>query len=173
MTDIRISVRNLVEFIMRSGDLTISSTGVRDTDAMQEGARIHRKLQKKMGAGYRSEVSLVMSVPVSRDGIDFTITLEGRADGIYEDETGQAVDEIKGVYRDIHSLKAPVPVHRAQALCYAYMVAAEEGLPGMGLRITYCHIPTEEVRYFKEYLKYPQLEQEFFALVTEYAKWAA
>ena len=44
---IRISVRNMVEFIMRSGDLTSSSTGLKDTDAMQEGTRIHKKLQKQ------------------------------------------------------------------------------------------------------------------------------
>lgn len=173
MHDIRISVRNLVEFIMRSGDISVSSTGLRDADAMQEGTRIHKKLQRRMGAGYQAEVSLAMDVPVSYDGIDFTITLDGRADGIFSDETGQVVDEIKGVYRDIHSMKEPVPVHRAQALCYAYIYSVREQLPGMGLRMTYCHIPTEEVRYFKEYLEFPEIEKSFFDLVTEYAKWAA
>ena len=47
MNTIKISVRNLVEFILRSGDLTTSS-GLKDPDAMQEGARIHKKIQRKM-----------------------------------------------------------------------------------------------------------------------------
>lgn len=173
MHDIHISVRNLVEFIMRSGDITVSSTGLKDADAMQEGTRIHKKIQKKMGPGYQAEVPLTMEVPVSYDNIDFSITVDGRADGIYSDETGEIVDEIKGIYRDVHSMKEPVPVHRAQALCYAYIYARKNELPGMGIRMTYCHIPTEEIRYFKEYLAFPEIEASFFTLVTEYAKWAA
>ena len=45
---IRISVRNLVEFILRAGDIDnrIAST---DKDTMQLGSRIHRKIQKQMG----------------------------------------------------------------------------------------------------------------------------
>ena len=45
----KVSVRDLVEFILRAGDIVSSSTGIRDTDAMQEGTRIHKKLQKQMG----------------------------------------------------------------------------------------------------------------------------
>ena len=44
---IRISVRNLVEFILRAGDIDnrIAST---DKDTMQLGSRIHRKIQKQI-----------------------------------------------------------------------------------------------------------------------------
>ena len=45
-TIIRISVRNLVEFILRSGNLE-SGSGIQDKEAMQKGSRIHRKLQKQ------------------------------------------------------------------------------------------------------------------------------
>lgn len=200
MTVIKISVRNLVEFIMRSGDLSVSSTGLKDPDAMQEGTRIHKKLQKRMGAGYQPEVALSLDTPIFFDDINFTITVEGRADGIFSDETGEIIDEIKGVYRDIHSMKEPIPVHRAQALCYAYIYAArrkQQAKPpktpskpankkadelakitakqkdGMGIRMTYCHIPTEEIRYFSEYLSYEELEKWYLELLHEYAKWAA
>lgn len=71
---------------------------------------------------------------------------EGRADGIFTDETGENIDEIKGVYRDIRKMEEPVPVHRAQAFCYAYIYALQNGLSGMGLRMAYCHIPTEKGR---------------------------
>ena len=169
MHTIRISVRNLVEFIMQSGDLSVSQSGLRDPDAMQEGARIHKKLQKRMGSGYRPEVSLSEEIPVSYDDIDFAIVVEGRADGIFTDETGENIDEIKGVYRDIHSMESAVPVHRAQALCYAYIYALQNSLPGMGIRITYCHIPTEEIRYFTEYLSFEEIKQQFLSIVQEYA----
>ena len=46
-----VSVRNLVEFILRAGDID-NSRGYRDADAMQEGSRIHRKIQKSMPSGY-------------------------------------------------------------------------------------------------------------------------
>ena len=45
--DTRISVRSLVEFILRHGDITSSGRQGRDVNAMQEGARLHRKLQKQ------------------------------------------------------------------------------------------------------------------------------
>ena len=54
---IRISVRNLVEFILRYGDID-NRTGGADKEAMQQGGRIHRKIQRQQGAEYRAEVSL-------------------------------------------------------------------------------------------------------------------
>ena len=57
--EIRISVRNLVEFILRSGDLDNSSGGFGERDAMQAGTRVHQQIQKKRGADYRAEVPLV------------------------------------------------------------------------------------------------------------------
>lgn len=172
MNTIKISVRNLVEFILNSGDLTTSS-GLKDPDAMQEGTRIHKKLQKRMGAGYHPEVPLSITVPVSYDDVDFEMCVEGRADGIFTDETGIVIDEIKGVYSELSHMKEAKPVHRAQALCYAYIYAAEHKLDGIGIRMTYCYIPTEEIRYFSEYMDYKTLEKWFFDLINSYAKWAA
>lgn len=173
MNTIKISVRNLVEFVMRSGDLSVSSTKLKDPDAMQEGARIHKKLQRQMDSGYHAEVTLSLSSPVIYDGIEFMITVEGRADGIFKDETGENIDEIKGVYRDISKMEEPVLVHRAQALCYAYIYALKNKLSSMGLRMTYCHIPTEKVRYFMEQFSFEELDTQFHAILMEYAKWAA
>ena len=110
MTAIKISVRNLVEFLMRSGDLTVSSTGLKDPDAMQEGTRIHKKLQKRMGSGYQAEVPLSLDTPVSYGDIDFVLTVEGRADGLFTDEAGEVIDEIKGVYRNLASMEQPVSI---------------------------------------------------------------
>ena len=172
MNTIKISVRNLVEFILRSGDLTTSS-GLKDPDAMQEGARIHKKIQRKMKAGYQAEAALSLTVPINYDGIDFEICVEGRADGIFTDDTGYNIDEIKGVYRELSSLENPVEVHRAQALCYGYIWASTHQLDGIGIQMTYCHIPTEEIKRFNEYIDFETLEKWFYDLLHEYAKWAS
>lgn len=172
MHSVKISVRNLVEFILRSGDIVSSEGGLADPDAMQEGTRIHKKLQKRMGSTYQAEVALSVTLPVTRDGVDLEITVEGRADGIFPDSSGEGmvVDEIKGVYRHLSGLTAPVGVHRAQAMCYAYFYALKQGYEQIGIRMTYCHIPTEETKYFSEQLTLEELEKWFLELIQEYAK---
>ena len=80
--EIKISVRNLVEFIMRSGDIDNTRSGKNEIEAMQAGGRLHRKLQKSMGANYTPEVPLNITVPVSYDDISFDLSIDGRADGI-------------------------------------------------------------------------------------------
>ena len=55
MTEIRVSVRRLVEFLLRSGNLE-SGEGVASYERALEGARIHRRLQKEAGDSYRAEV---------------------------------------------------------------------------------------------------------------------
>lgn len=76
---LRISVRNLVEFLLRSGDLQNTRDGFADRDAMQEGSRIHRSQQKRRSPGYEAEVSL----SYEQEYETFTLIVEGRADGIY------------------------------------------------------------------------------------------
>jgi len=60
---IRISVRNLVEFILREGDIDNRIRGSMDKDIMQQGSRIHRKIQRQMGSNYRAEIPLKIQVP--------------------------------------------------------------------------------------------------------------
>ena len=88
---------------------------------MQAGSRIHRKLQKQMGSGYQAEVTLKYQILLE----DIPVSVEGRADGIWTDENGEeplvVIDEIKGTYRDLSRMEAPVEVHLAQAKCYAYI----------------------------------------------------
>ena len=56
---VKISVRSLVEFILRSGDIdNMSGSEPVSVDAMLEGGRIHRKLQKEGGPDYEAEAAL-------------------------------------------------------------------------------------------------------------------
>ena len=47
--EVRISVRNLVEFILRSGDIDDRRQGSPE-NAMQEGSPIQRMIQRRKGA---------------------------------------------------------------------------------------------------------------------------
>lgn len=164
---IRISVRNLVEFILRHGDID-NRTGGADKDAMQQGSRIHRKIQRQQGAEYRAEVPL--RYQISCDG--FILSVEGRADGIIELPKRVVVDEIKGVFKDLKRLEEPQLLHLAQAKCYAYIYAEQNNLEEIGVQMTYCNLDTEEIRRFRETYTRAELKKWFEKLVYEYEKWA-
>ena len=164
---IRMSVRNLVEFILRSGDIDNRIAGM-DKDAMLMGGKIHRKIQRQMGAGYHAEVSLKHEILCR----GFILSVEGRADGIMETADGIVVDEIKGIYKELEFLKEPVPVHLAQAMCYAYIYANQQGLSDIGVQMTYCNLETEEIKRFQNVYPYEELERWFLELAGQYEKWA-
>ena len=165
---IRISVRNLVEFVMRSGDLDNRRTAGAKKEAMQAGSRLHRKIQKRMGASYRSEVMLRYQVQEDM----FDILVEGRADGIITEPAGVTIDEIKCIYMDVSRLEEPEPVHLAQALCYGWFYSIQKELDSVGIQITYCNIETEEICRFKEVRSFEELKSWFEGLIHEYVKWA-
>ena len=165
---VRVSVRQLVEFVLRSGDLDNRRTPGAQKEAMQAGSRLHRKIQKKMGAGYRAEVSLKKAVREE----EFALQVEGRADGIFSEPAGMVIDEIKCVYMDLNRLSEPDPIHLAQAKCYAYLYGDEHGAASMGVQITYCSIETEEIRRFRRDFSLEELSEWFGGLIHEYLKWA-
>lgn len=164
---IRISVRNLVEFILRSGDIDNRIAGA-DKDAMLLGGRIHRKIQRQMGADYHAEVALRYEVPCK----GYVLSIEGRADGIIDTPDGVVVDEIKGILKELDTLKEPVEVHLAQAKCYAYIHATQNHLSQIGIQMTYCNMETEEIKRFQSVHGIEELDQWFWELVGKYEKWA-
>ena len=167
MEEIKISVRNLVEFILRSGDIDNRISTGADKEAMQLGSRIHRRIQSQMGSDYTAEVALKHTV----DGEEYRLIIEGRADGIQTSHSGCTVDEIKGIYRDVELLQEPVAVHLAQAKCYAYMYALQMGLEKISVQMTYCNLETEIIKRFTEEYPFKELEEWFWQLVEEYKKW--
>ena len=165
--EIRVSVRNLVEFILRHGDIDNRRQGAPD-NAMQEGSRIHRMIQRRMGAEYQAEVSLRYTEETAK----YVLVVEGRADGIIEQNGEIIIDEIKGTYRDLHKMKEPVAVHLAQAKCYAYIYGLKRNCKEIRVRMTYCNIDTEDIRYFYEDYDFKTLKKWFDKLLSDYRKWA-
>lgn len=195
MQELHISVRNLVEFIFRAGDIDNRAGKLASAEAMMEGSRIHRKIQKSMDTSYKAEVPLKIEWKAN----DYVLVVEGRADGIaygkfqpdmpavtesvlqpemefaaeiHPEEEISFIDEIKGVYRNVAAMEQPVYVHKAQAMCYAYIYAKQNRLERIGVQMTYCNLDTEEIRYFREIFDYETLTVWFGHLIEDYRKWA-
>ena len=185
--EIKVSVRGIVGFILRSGDID-NRIHQASPDAMQEGGRIHRMIQKSMGPDYHAEVPL----SYEKSFENYELIIEGRADGIldrYMDEPvsalemGQSsflpaerfapmIDEIKGTYRELARMKEPVDVHLAQARCYAAMYLLDRHYPEVDVRMTYCNMDTEEKKFFDFTYTYAEITGWFFDLIDKYRKWA-
>ena len=82
---VKTSVRHPVEFLFRGGDITTGSSVSASPEAMLEGSRLHRKIQRGQKATYQSEVPLKMEW--QEEGYD--LVLEGRADGIDKTEVNK------------------------------------------------------------------------------------
>lgn len=167
LKEMKVSVRNLVEFILRSGDIDNRRGSVYDKDAMQAGSKIHRKIQKRMGSDYHAEYSLKKMIASEK----FNLIIEGRADGIIIKEDSVTIDEIKGTYMELGYLEAPISVHRAQAMCYAYIYGSKSDLKIINIQMTYVNLDTEEIKYFTEEFSVKYLETWFLDLTNEYLKW--
>ena len=194
---IKISVRNLVEFILREGDIDNRHGRTASPEAMWEGSRIHKRIQKNKGANYHAEVPLKIELSEG----DYTLAIEGRADGIeitcdgerqldfsdnfnhlaVEEGMHVTIDEIKGIYMNLDALDEPVGVHRAQAMCYAYIYALQHDLAEISVQLTYCNLDTIELtktaflgnlKYFRETFSFAELAEWFTRLTDEYKKWA-
>ena len=167
MASIHLPIRQLVEFLLRTGSIDSRFTGF---DRANEGARIHRKLQKAAGEGYQAEVFL--SAEQEACGISFT--LEGRADGIFTDETGTVtIDEIKTTaipYEDI--TEEMNPCHWAQGMVYGAIHSRRQALDALAVRLTYYQIDTDQILRFTRRFPRQELEQFLQQLLAQYAPWA-
>ncbi|MBR0131930.1 MAG: ATP-dependent DNA helicase [Lachnospiraceae bacterium] len=183
----RLSVREFVEFVCRSGDIDTKDRAG-DPEAMREGQRLHKKIQNSQPEGYTPELPMSGEVTVLYNEEKFLISLDGRADGVirinnpiekfeYENkelslyESNVIIDEIKCMYTDVKKLTEPVPVHIAQAKCYAFFCLRDENLPKICVQMSYCGIEHEDLVFFTfEYTK-EELTEWFMGLATYFAKW--
>ena len=164
MQELHISVRNLVEFIFRAGDIDNRAGKLASAEAMMEGSRIHRKIQKSMDTSYQAEVPLKIEWKAN----DYVLVVEGRADGIFTQNEKICIDEIKGVYKNLELLAEPVLVHRAQVLCYAWIYLDDHGLEEIDVQMTYAHLDTEMIKRFRETMTREELESWYQRLLDSY-----
>jgi hypothetical protein len=116
--EIKVSIRNLVEFILRSGDIDSRFVGSsRALERALEGTKLHQKIQKAGGENYTAEVQL----KYIKEFDDFLLILEGRADGIISEDSCIVIDEIKTTSIPLEYIDERFNyLHWAQAKCYAF-----------------------------------------------------
>ncbi|MBN2619925.1 ATP-dependent DNA helicase [candidate division WOR-3 bacterium] len=163
---LRIGVRTLVEFILRSGDLDLTTFGAIHPS---EGTRIHCAIQGSRPPEYDPEVPVqsTQATPL------YLLVVSGRIDGVYTYPDRVVIEEIKTTKKDLASFDAGQdPLHWAQAQCYAYMYAAEHALQSIDVRLTYHHVETgTEKEYTRTFTA--QFLQDYFAqLIQRYMVWA-
>ncbi len=164
---IKISVRNMVEFLLRSGD--IEPTGSGGSKAMQRGTRVHRKLQKEAGENYQAEVRLSCETEFT----EFLLVVDGIADGIFDTGEGTTLEEIKSTMTPPEQIEEDSnPLHWAQAKCYGWMLLHRTDLPEVTIRLTYFHVETGRIRRFDKTFQRKELQDFFQGLAEQYAKWA-
>lgn len=167
-TEIKLSVRNLVEFILRSGN--IDSQFMSNSSAL-EGTRAHQKVQKdNTDKGYTPEMTLKYSV--TYHGFNFMI--EGRADGIITKDDTIIVDEIKSTSRPLEHIDENYSdTHWAQAKCYAFIYCVQNNMKEIGVQLTYFQLESEEIKQFIKPFTRKELETFFYNLMDQYLVWAS
>lgn len=158
---IKISVRNLIEFVMRSGDI---DNTFKDNTRMIEGIRAHQKIQKSYGDNYTKEYYLKDKTEYK----DVTFQVEGRADGIIKNGTSYVVDEIKSTKRNLEDIDDSNSLHWAQAMCYAYFLAKIKNLESIDIQLTYVSTEDYKIKNFNRNFSFIDLKDFYFNLLKQY-----
>jgi len=161
----RVSVRDLVAFAWRRGDLGSDAGPVLPAS---DGVIAHRRLQRGRGPGFRAEAP--MSLTVRRRGVELQIS--GRADGLLQDADPPAIEEIKTVASPLMLLPSDgLAIHWAQADMYAAMYARDLDLAAVEARLAYVHFGTGQVRTLRRVRSRAWLEAFLEETVEAYLLW--
>ncbi|WP_425447980.1 ATP-dependent DNA helicase [Dethiothermospora halolimnae] len=163
---IKMSVRNLVEFIMRSGDL---DSRFMSASRAVEGTFAHQKVQNSGIEGYTPEVTL----RYNEEYKGFLFSIDGRADGIIESDDNITIDEIKSTTRPLEIIDEDYNMlHWAQAKSYGYIYCKDNNLDNIDIQLTYFHLDTENIKYITKTFTIEELENFFYGLLDKYLTWA-
>lgn len=159
---IKMSVHQLVDFLLRKGDI---DNRVYNKNTMNEGSRLHASYQRRQDSDYIAEYYLIHTFKVD----DFEVTLNGRADGIISRPFLTTIDEIKTSVMDNEEFyQEQGEWHLGQAKIYALIYALDHDLERMGVRLTYINqlnnsSLVKDFKYTKE-----ELENYVTDLIREY-----
>jgi len=163
---IEISVRKLVEFVLRSGSIDNTFRG---NDVMQEGIRAHQTVQNARGEAYQKEVTL--GCTIDRDDVTFKIS--GRCDGLEIENDQVLIEEIKSTATPLDEIEETHSmVHWAQGKFYAYMYGLANACDIIDVKLTYYHIHKEKEKSFIEQCTFDALEAFVNEIIDQYIAFA-
>ncbi len=170
---INTSVREVCEFLKRSGDAYVGAASL-PLEKMKKGVKFHREFQKEQGKilkNYCSEYRLCIEEALEAP---FVLNLSGIADGIAEGELGDTViiDEIKTTSKKVSSLDfGSVPVYDLQLYCYAYMYMKLTGEKNAVIRLIYHNCDSEETNIVKQKIDFTFAKEKFSEMCRELLLW--
>jgi len=154
-----------VEHVLRSGDL---QSGFWGSVQAIEGIRAQHRVQRRRPEGYETEVTVQGQV----ERPEFLLTITGRIDGLLRTASHVCLEEIKTTRLSFESLEAqPNPIHWGQLQCYGYLLAQEEALPFVELRLTYVQPDPWRTKTFIRRMDSDELAHFFNGVVTQYMDW--
>lgn len=157
MKELRISVRQMVEFTHHGEDICPGGT-LRD---MQEGMLGHKARQRWLGEGWTAEKPLLAQV----EAPPLVLTVSGRMDAWRAQPP--CVEEIK-LWQGKEPPAAPLPAHWAQCVCYGAMVCQAEQLLETTLRVVYVDRQGRERASFTQQMTAAECQAEFDRLAAAY-----
>ncbi len=164
---IDLSVRELVEFVLKSGSIDARYGG---KDRMLEGARIHRQIQsedKKIKRRYESEVYVGGNIDF--EGVRFH--LSGRADAMYQDDGKTVIEELKSTDSPLKEVEVK-EVHQAQLFFYGYLYLLLTKKSEVTLELTYISTENSARKSFRFQENADTLKTYISSVLEQYLAWA-
>jgi len=165
MKNIKITAKEIVQFIYSGGDLTSEFSS---NKRALEGIEAHNYIQNQ----YDEEDKKEVSVETLFDYEDYSFYITGRMDGLLKNENKLIIQEIKSTKLDLSLIEIDTrPEHLMQAKMYAYMYCLEKGLKSITVRLTYITIEDYKTKDFTKRFNMKQLTVFFENTIKEYTKW--
>lgn len=162
---IKISIRNLVEFVLRRGSI---DSRIKASVRALEGIKGHKKIQSSYSEKDRAEVTLKEDI----DFKNFTLRVEGRADGILEENEKIIIDEIKTTTKNVMDIDYDFnELHWAQAKVYAYIYSKEKDLDSIIVQLTYYNVEDFGTKFLRQEYSFNELKEFFYDLIEKYKEW--
>lgn len=166
--NVRESVRGIIEFVLRSGNLDDRYMG---KNRALEGTLAHQKLQANNAIiykNYEKEVKLEREFYID----NIILNVEGRADGIIIENGLPIIEEIKSTFKSLLFIEEDYnDMHWAQVKFYAYIYGEKNKLSNIIIRLSYYNIETDEVKSFDKVYELTELENFVYYIINEYSKW--
>ncbi|MCK4941877.1 PD-(D/E)XK nuclease family protein, partial [candidate division WOR-3 bacterium] len=163
---LRVSVRELVEYALRSGDLNLTFFS---SESPVKAIRAHQTLQDSRPEQYTAEVVVHHLYKTKKYDLD----ISGRIDGVYIYPDRVIIEEIKTTKKPLAEIeKVENGMHWGQAKCYAYIYATQNDLDNIEVQLTYYQIEQEKAVEIRRSFDLSELRDFFESLISKYIAWA-
>ncbi len=163
MTEFTVSVRDLVAFCHRSEDIDHRYT---PSPTAEQGMDGHARVYRRRADSYHREYP----VRYRHQQGECSLLLRGRADGY--DATLGLVEEIKTCRGDPARIPPAVSrLHLAQAQVYAAIIAENEGLASLEVRLTWLDIDQDQEHPLSQHYQREELRTFLLETLARFSQW--